>query len=110
MKYKFFSLASTFSLICTSSAMASDVKPVPEYSFWSGYCMSKALERESDTGQWSSNIDKAYNKALCNCKYSRLSKKRYMRFEDLVDSHHFCRIEHGMEVAPWILKYHDLYN
>ncbi len=110
IKYKHFSLMSALSLFGASSIMASEIKPVPDYSFWSGYCMSKALERESDTGQWGSSVDKAYNKALCNCRYFRLSKKRTMTIEDLANSFDSCRIEHGMEVAPWILKYHDLYD
>lgn len=90
--------------------MASDVKPVPEYSDWIQNCMASALARESTNGQWASLVDKMYNKALCNCRFARLSRKRSMSYEDFVGSYDSCRAEHGANVISWMMKYQGLYD
>jgi hypothetical protein len=91
-------------------SMASDVKPVPEYSDWIQNCMSSALARESTNGQWGSSVDKMYNKALCNCRFARLSRKSSMSYEDFGGSYDSCRAEHGTNVIPWMMKYQGLYD
>ena len=91
-------------------SIASDTKPVPEYADWLKLCMSTALANESSTGQWGSSVDKAYNKSLCNCRFVKLSRKHYMSYEDLGNTYQSCRIEHGMNVAPWMMKYQSLYD
>lgn len=72
--------------------------------------MSAALSRESVNGQWGSSVDKAYNKALCNCRFAKLSRSDTMSFDDFTNAYNLCRAEHGMNVAPWIVKYLRLYD